>query len=72
MSKPIERRVGKLPARRPARFPRRSNSNDEWQRQVLELWLYASLKMRQLAGAPDVGPHDCTPARHRGLRRKAA
>jgi len=37
---------------------------------MLELWLYASLKMQQLAGGPDVGFHK-TPASQaqRRLRR---
>jgi hypothetical protein len=73
MPKAAERRAGKVRARRTARFPRQSISHDEWQREVLELWLYTSLKMRQLAGGSDVGPHDGPPAvRHRRLRRRAA
>ena len=39
MSKIAERRAGKLPARRSARFPRQGKSDDARQREMLELWL---------------------------------
>ncbi len=68
MSKAIARRTGKLPARRPVRRPRQNHCHDELHREVLELWLYTSLKLRQLAGGPDVGPHDGPPAA--GMRRQ--
>lgn len=73
MSKLAARRAGKSPARGPARRSRRNNRDEEWQREMLELWLHTSLKLRQLAGDPDVGAHDTPPpARNRRLGGRAA
>ena len=72
MPKAAERRARKVPAPGSAHFPRRRKLDDNKQRQMLELWLYASLKLRQLAGGPDVGFHEAPPSHGRRLRRGTA
>lgn len=38
--------------------PRQDDPHDEWDRDVLEVWIRMSLRLQQICGQPDLGAHE--------------
>lgn len=50
-------------SRRPMRpnldyVPRHDDPHDEWDRDVLEVWIRMSLRLQQICGKPDLGAYE--------------